>query len=68
MDHRESIRSKAVEQYLLGELPEPLRARFEEHFMGCRECAQDLKDCVAFIESTRDILRRNDLGLIRTIS
>lgn len=57
MDHSQATNSKAVEQYLLGELHGDLRAEFEEHFMSCAECARDVRAGVAFVESARDVLR-----------
>jgi hypothetical protein len=58
MDHNEAIRTKAVEQYLLGEMPAQLRDQFEEHFMSCQECARDLKAGVAFVESAKESFRQ----------
>jgi Putative zinc-finger len=58
MDHTEAIRIKAPEQYLLGELPGPVRDEFEEHFLTCQECAQDLRASAAFISNAREVLRQ----------
>lgn len=57
MDHTEATRTKAAEQYLLGELPVGLRDEFEEHFMACGECAQDLRAGAALIGNIKDALR-----------
>ncbi len=57
MNHSDAIRLKATEQYLLGEMGGPLRDEFEEHFMECSECVADVRAGVAFIESTREVLR-----------
>jgi Putative zinc-finger len=53
MNHDEAIREQAVERYLLGELPEDTRARFEEHFFDCALCASDLKDGTVFVDALR---------------
>lgn len=53
MNHDEAIREQAVERYLLGELPEVARARFEEHFFDCDICASDLKAGAAFVDALR---------------
>lgn len=53
MNHDEAIREQAVERYLLGELPEDARARFEEHFFDCALCASDLKDGAMFVDALR---------------
>ena len=50
MNHNEAVREQAVERYLLGELPEDARARFEEHFFDCALCAADLKDGAVFVD------------------
>lgn len=57
MNHSDAVRLKAAEQYLLGEMSGPLRDEFEEHFMGCAECAADVRAGAAFVESTRAVLR-----------
>jgi hypothetical protein len=53
MNHDEAIREQAVERYLLGELAEDARARFEEHFFDCAICAADLKSGATFVEALR---------------
>jgi Putative zinc-finger len=53
MNHTEAIREQAVERYLLGELPDEVRARFEEHFFDCALCAADLKDGAQFVDALR---------------
>jgi hypothetical protein len=60
MNHDEAIREQAVERYLLGELPEDARARFEEHFFDCEICASDLKNGAAFVDALR--LERQTAG------
>src|SRR5579862_4583136 len=57
MNHSDAVRLKAAEQYLLGEMGGPLREEFEEHFMGCAECAADIRAGAAFVESARTVLR-----------
>jgi hypothetical protein len=53
MNHDEAIREQAVERYLLGELAEDARARFEEHFFDCALCATDLKTGAVFVDALR---------------
>lgn len=53
MNHDQAIREQAVERYLLEELPEDARARFEEHFFDCDICASDLKAGAAFVDGLR---------------
>jgi anti-sigma factor RsiW len=56
MTHDEAIRVKAAEQYVLGELPLPIRDEFEEHFFDCEECALDVTAAAAFVDNARAAL------------
>jgi hypothetical protein len=57
MDHNEAVRLQAAEKYLLGELPKEQHAAFEEHYFECSACAEELKTTVAFLESSRQVVR-----------
>jgi Putative zinc-finger len=59
MDHNEAVRLQATEKYVLGELSEELRDDFEEHFFDCAECAEDMKAAAVFVDTTRDVLRKD---------
>lgn len=56
MDHNRALDSQAVERYLLGEMSTEERDSFEEHFFGCEECAQDVRDGARFRENAREVL------------
>ena len=43
MDHLKALATKASERYLLGEMSEPERFAFEEHYFQCGECAEDIR-------------------------
>jgi hypothetical protein len=43
MTHAAAVATHAVERYLLDEMTELERHRFEEHYFGCQECAADLR-------------------------
>ena len=43
MDHLEALSSKASERYLLGEMSEPERFAFEDHYFQCGECANEVR-------------------------
>lgn len=43
MDHLQAITGKASERYLLGEMTEPERFAFEDHYFQCTECAEDVR-------------------------
>jgi anti-sigma factor RsiW len=57
MDHNEAVRLLAAEKYLLGELPNLRREEYEEHYFDCADCAEDITDAVAFMESARQVFR-----------
>jgi anti-sigma factor RsiW len=61
MDHQQAIQLGAVERYLLGELPAPQRAQFEEHFFDCRECASELRMTADFFDIARQELKSGNL-------
>ena len=43
MTHEQALETHAAERYLLGEMSELERYRFEEHFFGCDACAEDMR-------------------------
>jgi hypothetical protein len=55
MDHAEAIRTGAAEKYLLDELDDDERARYEEHFFDCADCAADVKCGAAFVDNARAV-------------
>ena len=62
MNHQEAMQLGAVDRYFLGELPEPQRADFEEHFFDCRECASEMRMTADFLDIARAEFRRGNLG------
>ena len=57
MNHQEAIAQRAVEKYLLDEMPPGQRDDFEEHYFGCTECAADLRATAAFLDTAKQELR-----------
>ncbi len=53
MDHQEALRDRAVEKYLLKEMPPPEREEFEAHFFDCQECAADVRATAAFLDAVK---------------
>lgn len=43
MTHAEATKTFASERYILGEMSEPERDAFEEHFFSCIDCAEDVR-------------------------
>jgi Putative zinc-finger len=56
MNHVEAEATGAVERYLLGEMSETEELRFEEHFFGCVDCAEDVRASTVFVENLRAVL------------
>ena len=59
MDHSEAARIKAVEKYILGELPPELRDEFEEHYFECPECASDIRALARFRNISRLVMEED---------
>lgn len=53
MEHSEATETMASARYLLGEMNDEERDSFEEHFFACGECARDIRDGSAMIDSIR---------------
>jgi len=60
MDHREAVRTEAVERYLLGQLSGPECEEFEIHFFDCTECARELKDGALFVDNARAVFHEDN--------
>lgn len=57
MDHESAIRTRAAERYLLGEIGDEERERFEEHFFSCPVCADDVRSASEFASGARAVFR-----------
>ena len=53
MNHIEAIELKAVDRYLLNELPPEQRDEFEGHLFDCHECAAEMRATAAFLDAAR---------------
>lgn len=56
MDHEGVVRQKLTERYLLGELDDPTRQEFEEHYFDCRDCGADIRAGALFVEQSKVVL------------
>ena len=56
MDHKDAVRLKATEKYLLNELDPDQLAQFEEHLFDCRDCALDVRATAMFVEQSKNVL------------
>jgi hypothetical protein len=66
MDHTEALRQQAAEKYALGELPDPLREQYEEHFFDCAECALDVRAAVTFVDGSKEVFREKPETFLET--
>src|SRR5262249_41965473 len=55
MDHHYIEEQNIPDRYLLGKLPVEERARFEEHFIDCRECLDRLETTEDFRGALRAV-------------
>jgi hypothetical protein len=55
-EHEEAVKRHSVELYLLNELPEEERARFEEHYFDCAACADAVEAGQEFITKVRPVV------------
>ena len=60
MDNVHATCQFAVERYLLGELTEAERERFEEHYFSCAECADAVMAGASFVDGARAVLPQMD--------
>lgn len=56
MDHVQALTSMSTEKYLLGELTPAACDDFEEHFFGCKDCADDVRSGATFLEHSKILL------------
>ncbi len=56
MEHGQVERNHTVERYLLDELSEADRSRFEEHYFSCESCAAEVKAGTAFVANLEAVL------------
>lgn len=62
MDHAHATGTGAAERYVLGEMTDEERARYEEHYFDCPECADEVKAAVVFRESAEAVWRSTAEG------
>lgn len=53
MDHQDVKNAKLVERYLLGELADPERDAFEEHYFSCPVCAEEVVTATKFLDNAK---------------
>src|SRR5215212_3429431 len=58
MEHQNAIETLATERYLLGEMNENEINEFEEHYFGCRECADAVRNGTTFFDSGKSVVHQ----------
>jgi anti-sigma factor RsiW len=53
VNHDDAAALKMTERYILGELSDVDSAEFEEHFFGCTECAEDVRQAHRLVETLK---------------
>ncbi len=53
MDHQNAKNAKLLERYLLGEMADPERDAFEEHYFSCAVCAEEVVAATKFLDNAR---------------
>jgi hypothetical protein len=56
--HEEALESDWRRLYVLGELPEPERSRFEEHFFDCPSCADAVRTAYLLVRGAETTFQR----------
>src|SRR6266481_5360651 len=56
MDHKDAVRLRATERYLLNELDPDQLDQFEEHLFDCPDCAVDVRTAAMFVEQSKNVL------------
>jgi putative zinc finger protein len=51
--HQEALDMLATERYLLDEMSQDERHRFEEHFFACDECADDMRTAATMLQGAK---------------
>jgi hypothetical protein len=63
MEHNE-LTKYATERYLLEEMPDAERDRFEEHFFSCIECAAEVRAGARMMAAGREVVRELDAPVV----
>ena len=53
MTHSRIREGDLIDRYLLGQLPEKEQAEFEEHYLSCRQCAEEMEQAGELIASVK---------------
>jgi hypothetical protein len=57
MEHEAVVANRAVERYILGEMPAEERDLFEEHYFSCGDCAEDVRHASSFVANAKAVWR-----------
>jgi anti-sigma factor RsiW len=57
MDHDSAVESEAALRYVLGEMSQEERDRFEEHYFRCHRCTDDVQTILSLQQDIRRVLK-----------
>lgn len=60
MDHETASQTRAAERYTLGSMRSPEKEAFEEHFLVCSECLDEIRVGLVFAANAREVFRDAD--------
>jgi len=58
MDHKQAVELQLAVKYVLGDLSPVQRDEYEDHYIDCPECAQDVQAAAAFADTAREVFRQ----------
>lgn len=67
MRHPEAIRKFAAEKFLLGELSDSERQKFERHFFECSDCAEAVETAMLLVASTKAVFQEEAVTVPGTV-
>src|SRR5947207_868397 len=67
MNHNYAIENNTAERYVLGELTEPEREDYEEHFFDCPQCAEEVKCATEFVQGARQVFARDQREAVSAV-
>jgi hypothetical protein len=60
MDHKTAVKIHAAERYVLDEFSPDERTDFEEHYFGCKECADDVRAASILAANAKVVIEQEE--------
>ncbi len=68
LSHEEAIAQDWTNRYVLGELPEPERGLYEEHFFECASCADRIRTAYLLVRGVETTLKQDSFQAARPLA